>query len=48
METKDQSQHSDEPLVELVPEEEVLPALSQSAHPVEWIESNKEPEDEDS
>lgn len=29
-----------EPLVELMPEEAVLPALAQSAHPVEWIESN--------
>jgi Tfp pilus assembly protein PilN len=29
-----------EPLVERVPEEAVLPALSQSAHPVEFIESN--------
>jgi len=30
----------DEPLVELAPDEAVLPALMQSAHPVEFIESN--------
>ena len=30
-----------EPLVELAPEEAVLPALSQSSHPVEFVESNK-------
>jgi hypothetical protein len=28
------------PLVELAPEETTLPALSQSAHPVEFIEAN--------
>lgn len=31
-----------EPLVEFAPEEAVLPALSQSAHPVEFVESNEE------
>jgi hypothetical protein len=33
------------PLVEIAPEETVLPALIQSAHPVEFIESNKTRED---
>ena len=37
-----------EPLVELAPEESVLPALSQSAHPVEFIESNAPREDDES
>jgi hypothetical protein len=37
---------TDEPLVELVPEEAVLPALAQSAHPIEWTEAN-EPQDAD-
>jgi hypothetical protein len=30
-----------EPLVELAPDEAVLRALSQSAHPVEWAEAHK-------
>jgi hypothetical protein len=34
-----------EPLVELAPDEAVLRALAQSAHPVEWIEAN--PRDEE-
>jgi hypothetical protein len=29
-----------EPLVELAPDESVLAALTQSAHPVEFIEAN--------
>jgi hypothetical protein len=33
------------PLVELAPDESVLPALQQSAHPVEFIESNKTPDE---
>jgi hypothetical protein len=33
------------PLVELAPEESVLPALQQSAHPVEFIEANETRED---
>jgi hypothetical protein len=32
-----------EPLVELAPDEAVLRALSQSAYPVEFIESNDSP-----
>ena len=34
------------PLVELAPDESVLPALQQSAHPVEFIESNKAGDDQ--
>jgi hypothetical protein len=30
----------------LAPEESVLPALQQSAHPVEFIEANETPEDD--
>jgi hypothetical protein len=37
---------SEKQLVELVPEEALLPALSQSAHPVEWVEANP-PQDAD-
>ena len=33
------------PLVELAPEESVLPALQQSAHPVEFIGANETRED---
>jgi hypothetical protein len=29
-----------QPLVEMTPEEAVLPALIQSAHPVEFVEAN--------
>jgi len=29
------------PLIELAPEESVLPALQQSAHPVEFVEANE-------
>lgn len=32
--------HKTEPLVEPAPEEAVVPALAQSAHPVEFIEAN--------
>ena len=35
----------DEPLVELAPDEAVLRALAQSAHPVEFVESNKQEEE---
>ena len=35
----DQSQP--EPLVELAPDEAVVRALAQSAHPVEWAEAHK-------
>jgi hypothetical protein len=35
--------HDTEPLVELAPDEAVLQALSQSAYPVEFIESNDSP-----
>jgi hypothetical protein len=38
--TTAQSAQIEEPLVELAPEEAVLPALLQSAHPVEFIEAN--------
>jgi len=37
-----EGQRTTEPLVELAPDEAVLHALSQSAHPVEWTESNKD------
>jgi hypothetical protein len=37
--TADQSEP--EPLVELAPDEAVVRALSQSAHPVEWAEAQK-------
>lgn len=37
---------SEQPLVELVPEDAVVPALIQSAHPVEWVEANP-PQDAD-
>ncbi|HET9121734.1 MAG TPA: hypothetical protein VFN72_14490 [Solirubrobacterales bacterium] len=35
-----QDRDAKKPLVELAPEETTLPALSQSAHPVEFIEAN--------
>jgi len=35
------------PLIELAPEESVLPALQQSAHPVEFVEANETREDVD-
>jgi hypothetical protein len=38
-------QRTAEPLVELAPDETVVRALSQSAHPVEWVEANP-PDDE--
>jgi hypothetical protein len=38
---EEQSEKQSAPLVELAPEEAVLPALSQSAHPVEFVEANK-------
>jgi hypothetical protein len=41
----DRKSEPKKPLVEIAPDETVLPALSQSAHPVEFIESNKAPED---
>lgn len=39
METAD-TQHTTEPLVEIAPDEAVVRALAQSAHPVEFVESN--------
>jgi hypothetical protein len=36
-----QDRDAKKPLVELAPEETTLPALSQSAHPVEFIEANE-------
>jgi hypothetical protein len=45
MEPTTEGQHRTEPLVELAPDEAVLRALSQSAHPVEWVESNKSDEE---
>jgi hypothetical protein len=44
MDPIENSRRTDEPLVEPAPEEAVIPALIQSAHPVEWTESN-EPDD---
>jgi hypothetical protein len=38
---EEQSEKKSAPLVELAPDEAVLPALSQSAHPVEFVEANK-------
>ncbi len=38
---------STEPLVEIAPEEAVVRALAQSAHPVEFIESNQSDEESD-
>ncbi len=40
MEKTEHTQDEERPLVELAPEEAVLPALNQSAHPVEFIEAN--------
>ena len=37
----DRKSEAKKPLVELAPEEDTLPALSQSAHPAEFIEANK-------
>ena len=45
MEPTTEGQRTTEPLVELAPDEAVLRALSQSAHPVEWTEAN--PADEE-
>ena len=42
-----EAQGKNEPLVELAPDEAVLRALSQSAHPVEWVEANKSDEEPD-
>jgi hypothetical protein len=39
---------TDEPLVEPAPDDAVIPALIQSAHPVEFIESNEADGDVDS
>ena len=36
-----QDRDAKKPLVEFAPEETTLPALSQSAHPVEFIEANE-------
>ena len=41
----DPNSDAKKPLVELAPDESPLPALSQSAHPVEFIESNKNRDD---
>ena len=30
-----------EPLVEIAPDEAVVRALAQSAHPIEWVEAHK-------
>ena len=40
MEPRTDGQPTNEPMVELAPDEAVVRALAQSAHPVEWIESN--------
>lgn len=40
MEKTEQMHDEERPLVELAPEEAVLPALVQSAHPVEFLEAN--------
>ena len=40
MEPTAERQRNTESLVELAPDEAVLRALAQSAHPVEWLESN--------
>ncbi len=40
MEKMEQAHDEEQPLVELAPEEAVLPALNQSAHPVEFLEAN--------
>ncbi len=41
MENADHRDVEERPLVELAPEEVVLPALMQSAHPVEFLEANR-------
>jgi hypothetical protein len=46
MEPTTEGQHEHEPLVELAPDEAVLRALAQSAHPVEWTEANPRDEQE--
>jgi hypothetical protein len=45
MEPTNEGQPKTEPLVELAPDEAVLRALAQSAHPDEWIEANKSDEE---
>lgn len=45
MEPTTEGKQTKEPLVELAPDEAVLRALAQSAHPVEWTEAN--PRDEE-
>jgi len=40
MERTEHTPEEERPLVELAPEEAVLPALNQSAHPVEFLEAN--------
>jgi len=45
MEPTTEGQRTTEPLVELAPDESVVRALAQSAHPVEWVESNPSEEE---
>jgi hypothetical protein len=40
MERSEGTQDQNQPLVEFAPEEAVLPALNQSAHPIEFTEAN--------
>jgi hypothetical protein len=47
MEPTREGQKETEPLVELAPDEAVLRALSQSAHPVEWTEANPTDDDDE-
>lgn len=47
MEERTAAQESTEPLVEVAPDESVVRALAQSAHPVEFIESNQPDEESD-
>jgi hypothetical protein len=36
-----ETQYAAKPLVELAPDEAVVRALTQSAHPVEWVQAHK-------
>jgi len=48
MDPTESPRRTDEPLVEQAPDDAVVPALIQSAHPVEFIDSNESDGDADS
>ena len=47
MQRKIEEEETRKPLVEEAPDEAVVRALAQSAHPVEFVESNQRDEDSD-